>query len=68
MSRPYALGGLRRISPATRQGRPLCPNALPYGRGLYCYIGCALCSGTGGVGAPPNAPVGPEAVGSLAGG
>lgn len=68
MARTYALGGLRRVSRTTRQGRPLCSCATPVGARLYSYIGCPKCHGTGGDGAPTNAAVGPEATSSLTGG
>lgn len=73
MSRRYACTGLRRISSDTREGRPLCDCATTgRGTGLYAWIGCSKCRGTGGrypEGATDVRPrLGPEASASLAGG
>lgn len=68
MARSYSCPGLRRVSPATRQGRPMCRCVIADGAKLLAWVGCKRCLGTGGDGAPANAPVGPEATSSLSGG
>ena len=52
MARSYSCPGLRRVSPATRQGRPMCRCVIADGAKLLAWVGCKRCLGTGGDGAP----------------
>lgn len=72
MARTYPLPGLHRVSPRTRQGRPLCSCCVPQGSALLAYATCPRCRGTGGVYPEGTAPARPRlghgANASLAGG